>query len=69
MLTDPGSNFILAFQALPLVLVIGALSALLFHWNVLSYIVKGLSFVLQKNSEYWWRARPWSFHDDIPRIG
>ena len=48
MLTDPASNFILAFQALPLVLVIGALSALLFHWKILSYIVKGLSFVLQK---------------------
>ena len=27
---DPGSNFILAFQALPLVLVIGALSSLFF---------------------------------------
>jgi concentrative nucleoside transporter, CNT family len=48
MLQDPASNFILAFQALPLVLVIGALSALLFHWKVLSYIVKGLSFALQK---------------------
>jgi len=48
MLQDPASNFILAFQALPLVLVIGALSALLFHWKILSYIVKGLSFVLQK---------------------
>ena len=48
MLTDPGSNFVLAFQALPLVLVIGALSALLFHWKILSYIVKGLSYVLQK---------------------
>ncbi len=48
MLQDPGSNFILAFQALPLVLIIGALSALLFHWKILSYVVKGLSFVLQK---------------------
>jgi CNT family concentrative nucleoside transporter len=48
MVTDPGSSFILAFQALPLVLVIGALSSLLFHWKILSYIVKGLSFVLQK---------------------
>jgi CNT family concentrative nucleoside transporter len=48
MVTDPGSSFILAFQALPLVLVIGALSALLFHWKILSYIVKVLSTVLQK---------------------
>jgi len=48
LLQDPGANFILAFQALPLVLVIGALSALLFYWNILPYIVRGFSFVLQK---------------------
>src|SRR5208283_447146 len=48
LLQDPGANFILAFQALPLVLVIGALSALLFYWKILPYIVKGFSFVLQK---------------------
>ena len=48
LLQDPGANFVLAFQALPLVLVIGALSALLFYWRILPYIVKGFSFVLQK---------------------
>ena len=48
LMQDPGANFILAFQALPLVLVIGALSALLFYWKILPYIVKGFSFVLQK---------------------
>jgi CNT family concentrative nucleoside transporter len=35
----PGSSFILFFQALPLVLVVGALSALLFHWRVLPFLV------------------------------
>jgi len=48
LLQDPGANFILAFQALPLVLIIGALSALLFYWKILPYIVKGFSFALQK---------------------
>jgi concentrative nucleoside transporter, CNT family len=48
LLQNPGANFILAFQALPLVLVIGALSALFFYWRILPYIVKGFSFVLQK---------------------
>ncbi len=48
LLQDPGVSFILAFQALPLVLVIGALSSLLFYWKVLPYIVKGFSFLLQK---------------------
>jgi CNT family concentrative nucleoside transporter len=48
LLKDPGANFILAFQALPLVLVIGALSALLFYWRVLPVVVRGFSFLLQK---------------------
>ena len=48
LLQDPGANFILAFQALPLVLVIGALSALLFYWRIMPFIVKGFSLILQK---------------------
>ena len=44
----PGASFVLAFRALPLVLVVSALSALLFHWRVLPWIVKGFSLLLQK---------------------
>jgi concentrative nucleoside transporter, CNT family len=43
-----GSAFVLAFRALPLVLVVSALSALLFYWRVLPWIVKGFSLLLQK---------------------
>lgn len=46
--TDAGSSFILAFRALPLVLVISALSALLFYWRVLPAIVRGLSWLLER---------------------
>jgi len=46
--TYPGATFVLAFRALPLVLVVSALSALLFHWRVLPWIVRGFSLVLQK---------------------
>ena len=46
--TNPASSFILAFRALPIVLVISALSALLFHWRVLPLIVRALSFALRK---------------------
>jgi CNT family concentrative nucleoside transporter len=49
MLQDPGANFVLAFQSLPLVLVIGALSSLLFYWRILPYVVRGFSFALQKS--------------------
>ena len=37
--TTPGASFILFFQALPLVLLVGALSALLYHWRVLPFLV------------------------------
>ena len=46
--TKPQNLNSLAFQALPLVLVMSALSALLWHWRVLPAIVKGFAYVLQK---------------------
>src|SRR5713226_7132607 len=46
--TYPGASFVLAFRALPLVLVVSALSALLFHWRVLPWIVRGFSLLLQR---------------------
>ena len=36
--TAPGASFILAFKVLPLVLVISALSALLYYWGVLQAV-------------------------------
>jgi CNT family concentrative nucleoside transporter len=47
--TYPGSSFILALQALPLVLVVSALSALLFYWRILPIIVRAFSFILEKS--------------------
>jgi concentrative nucleoside transporter, CNT family len=46
--SDPAATFVLAFRALPLVLVISALSALLFYWRVLPVIVRALSLALEK---------------------
>lgn len=46
--TGAGTTFNLAFQALPLILVMSALSALLFHWRVLPVIVKAAAWVLQR---------------------
>jgi CNT family concentrative nucleoside transporter len=43
-----GSSFVLAFKALPIVLVVSALSSLLFYWRVLPAIVKAFSAVLEK---------------------
>lgn len=44
----PGNCFILAFRALPLVLVISALSALLFYWKILPRVVQGFAWCLKK---------------------
>jgi CNT family concentrative nucleoside transporter len=46
--TEAASSFILAFRALPLVLVVSALSSLLFYWKVLPWVVRGVALVLRK---------------------
>jgi len=46
--SDPAASFVLAFRALPIVLVVSALSALLFYWRVLPAIVRAISFLLEK---------------------
>ncbi|MBL8643818.1 MAG: nucleoside:proton symporter [Rhodospirillaceae bacterium] len=48
LLREGASSFVLAFQSLPLVLVISALSALLFYWNVIPPIVRGVAWVLRR---------------------
>ncbi len=44
----PGASFILAFRGLPLVLLMSALSALLFYWKILPPIVRAFSWALQR---------------------
>ncbi len=46
--SNPAASFILAFRALPLVLVISALSALLFHWGVLQWLVRLFAWLMRK---------------------
>lgn len=45
----PETSFILAFHALPLILLISALSRLLYHWGVLQVVVRGAGWVLQRS--------------------
>jgi CNT family concentrative nucleoside transporter len=40
--------FTFAFQVLPLILVISALSALLWHWRILKWITHGFGFLFQR---------------------
>ena len=46
--TNPAGMVSFAFQILPLVLVISALSALLWHWRILQLIVNAIAFALRK---------------------
>lgn len=43
-----GPPLVIAFQILPLVIVFSALAALLWHWKILAFIVRGLGWVLRK---------------------
>ena len=44
----PGAGFILAFQALPVVLVMSVLSSLLFYWHIMPPIVRWFSIALER---------------------
>ena len=43
----PASAFILAFQALPLILIVSALTALFYYWRILPGLVRAFSRVLE----------------------
>jgi CNT family concentrative nucleoside transporter len=44
----PGNGFILAFRALPLILIMSVLSRVLYHWGVLQVVVRGIAAVLRR---------------------
>jgi CNT family concentrative nucleoside transporter len=46
--TAPGASFILAFKALPLVLVISALASLLFYWGILQRVTGAFAWLLRR---------------------
>jgi CNT family concentrative nucleoside transporter len=47
-LTTPGAEFVLAFQALPIVLVMSVLTTLLFYWRILPPVVRGFAWALER---------------------
>src|SRR5450432_279669 len=50
-LKAPGADFILAFQALPVVLVMSVLTTLLFYWRILPPVVRGMAWLLERTLE------------------
>lgn len=44
----PDQSFVLAFQALPLILIVSVLSKLLYHWGILQRIVRGFAWALER---------------------
>jgi CNT family concentrative nucleoside transporter len=47
-LKAPGAEFVLAFQALPIVLVMSVITTLLFYWGILPPLVRGFSRALER---------------------
>lgn len=48
-LKAPDAQFVLAFEALPIVLVMSVLTTLLFYWNILPPVVRGFSWLLARS--------------------
>ncbi|MGH7024807.1 MAG: NupC/NupG family nucleoside CNT transporter [Caulobacteraceae bacterium] len=46
--TDQAALFMLGFRVLPVILVICALSALLWHWKILKWVIQGFGFVFER---------------------
>jgi len=46
--TQPAHDFVLAFRALPLVLVIGALTSLLIYWRILPFVIRVFGRLLER---------------------
>jgi CNT family concentrative nucleoside transporter len=47
-LTNAGATFVFAFRVLPVILVVCALSALLWHWGILKAVTRAFGFLFQK---------------------
>ncbi|MDB5429520.1 MAG: sodium dependent nucleoside transporter [Caulobacter sp.] len=46
--TNPDALFVFGFQVLPVILVVCALSAVLWHWGILKVLTKGFGFLFRK---------------------
>jgi CNT family concentrative nucleoside transporter len=46
--TNPGPLYLFAFRVIPVILVVCALAALLWHWGVLRVVTRAFGFVFQK---------------------
>ena len=46
--TNPGGLFVFAFRVLPVILVICALSALLWHWRILKWVIQGFGALFER---------------------
>ncbi len=44
----PGNEFVLAFNALPIVLVMSVLTTLLFYWGIMPPIIRGFAWALER---------------------
>jgi concentrative nucleoside transporter, CNT family len=44
----PGLSYVFAFRAIPLLLVISALSSLFYYWRIIPWVVKGFSWMLRR---------------------
>ncbi|MDX2306749.1 MAG: nucleoside transporter C-terminal domain-containing protein [Hyphomicrobium sp.] len=46
--TKPENSFVLAFQALPIILIMSVLAKLFYHWGILQRVVAGFAWALER---------------------
>jgi CNT family concentrative nucleoside transporter len=46
--TSPGALSIFAFQVIPIIIVVSALSAVLWYWRVLPFVIRGIAWVFER---------------------
>ena len=47
-ITQPANSFIIAFQVLPMILVVSTLAAITWHWGILESICRGIGFIFKR---------------------
>src|SRR3982751_6104120 len=48
VMTNPGAMFVFAFRVLPVILVVCALAALLWHWKILVWITRAFGVIFER---------------------
>ncbi len=65
----PGAAYVFAFRALPVIIVTGAFTSLLYHWKIIPVLVRAFSAVLQRTMKIGGGSGSWLHGQYLRRHG